>query len=149
MRIYDIDILERGSDGLYDLVPPTFYHKDGVALRTHIVSREEEMRVDLISYNIYGTTDNVAFLLHLNDIVNPLNIMEGDIIYWASEQAIDEMRPTESFSTTDRATLLGNKKETRQDNNRQRFLENGYKLPPVYMDTPTSSVRIEGNDLVI
>ena len=48
--------------------------KESVAFRTpHVVNKEEEHNLPLISFKEYATTDLWWVLAHINDIVNPLS----------------------------------------------------------------------------
>ena len=40
-------------------------------------------------------------------------------------------------------------KTTRKDNNRSKYVENGYSLPPVVLNTPQAPVRLEGQSIVV
>ena len=84
MNFYDITSLLKinTEDGqLYDLFSQTFSLKR-LPNYEYIVRKEEEMRIDLISFSIYKTTDYADMILNLNDIDNPLNIKSGDVIYY-------------------------------------------------------------------
>lgn len=72
-------------------------------LGLYVVPREFEMRMDLISDKLYGTTEYVEELLRLNNIVNPFAIKAGDIINYIpldqiylmhAEYKENELQPT-------------------------------------------------------
>ena len=94
MKLYDLEKLVRDDrqDNLYNFFDPTFQFAVGLSYKQFVVGPEQAMRIDLVCFEIYKTVDQVDFLLDLNNIDNPLNIMEDDIIIYAAEGAIDEFR---------------------------------------------------------
>lgn len=151
MKLYDLDKLIRdvNQDGLYNFFDPTFKMNIGINLQLHIVEPEEEMRMDLICSRIYNTTDHVDFLLDLNDIDNPLNIMEGDEILFVFITAIPEYRISIIDSNDIRAKLLNVNKSTRKDNNRRKYVEENYSVSPTMLESPNASVKIQNSQIVI
>lgn len=151
MKLYDLDKLIRDTkqDNLYNFFDPTFKMNIGINLREHIVAPEEEMRIDLVCNNIYNSIEQVDFLLDLNDIDNPLNIMEGDQILYASVTAIPEYRVKTIDNNNARAKLLDANKSSRKDDNRKKYLDESYVLPPTFVETPEAPVKILNNQIVI
>jgi hypothetical protein len=151
MKLYDLYKLIRDTkqNNLYNFFDPTFKMNIGINLREHIVAPEEEMRIDLVCNNIYNSIEQVDFLLDLNDIDNPLNIMEGDQILYASETAIPEYRVKTIDNNDARAKLLNANKSSRKDDNRKKYLDESYVLPPTFIETPEAPVKISNNQIVI
>ena len=69
---------------LFNLFQKNITYNDNIPFDVYIVPREYEMRLDRISYHIYGTTDYVEELMVVNDILNPYSIKEGQYIYYCS-----------------------------------------------------------------
>jgi hypothetical protein len=151
MKLYDLDKLTRDTkqDNLYNIFDPTFKMNRGYKLTQYVVSPEQEMRIDLISNSIYGNSDYCDFILDINDIDNPLNIMDGDILIYTEFAAIDEYRIKTVDNNNARARLLNANKTSRKDNARKQYVEDNYSLPPTFLETPAASVRIESNQIVI
>jgi hypothetical protein len=151
MKLYDLDKLIRDTkqDNLYNFFDPTFKMNIGINLQQHVVAPEEEMRIDLVCNNIYNSIEQVDFLLDLNDIDNPLNIMEGDQILYASVTAIPEYRVKTIDNNNARAKLLNANKSSRKDDNRKKYLDESYVLPPTFVETPEAPVKISNNQIVI
>jgi len=151
MKLYDIENLSRdpNQDNLYDLFNKTYIDFPAAQSTEYVVEKDEEMRMDLISFRIYGSVDYVDFLCNFNQIDNPLNIMMGDVIKYV------ELPDIVSFNNKDvnveevRRGLLNANKSTRKDPNRKQFVEQGYSLPPNFLETPQAPVRLDGNILVI
>ena len=87
--------------------------------------------------------------MDLNDIDNPLNIMEGDQILYASVTAIPEYRVKTIDNNNARAQLLNANKSSRKDDNRKKYLDESYVLPPTFVETPEAPVKILNNQIVI
>lgn len=151
MPLFDIDSLKRDAkqDELYDLFVPTFELLTEIQQSPIVVGKEEMMRIDLICHRLYQSIDEVDFLCSLNDIDNPLNIMENDTLFYTAWGAIDSFRIRESDKISTRQSLLNPNKSTKKDRNREKFIENGFALPPTYNPIPRPAVRIDGNDIVI
>jgi len=98
---------------------------------------------------VYKSTDRIDFLLSFNDIDNPLNIMEKDEIFFVSYLAIDDFRLTETDVIETRSLLTNANKSTKIDQNRQKYIEDNYSLPPTFLPEPREQVRFEGDSLVI
>jgi len=158
----DIKSLHEGvkinpDTGLYNLFTPTFIFNNTIALSEHIVTKDEEMRIDLIFANMYLIEpsmmseyyQDIDVLLYINNIDNPLNIKEGMLLYYPAIDDIYRFRYTPSglINDTSITKQLGvpntPNKATRTDKSRQNYIENDYSLSPVVLDTPREPVRIE------
>jgi hypothetical protein len=151
MKIFDLDILERdpNQDDLYDLSQVTYKKISGYPIYVHIVEKHEEMRIDLISLKCYSSTDYIDFLLNFNDIDNPLNIKEGDIINYIDANYVDFYRVIPDKPKVLKKRLLNLNKQTRKDSNRQMYVEENFSLPPTLLDVPVESVQIKDNTILI
>ena len=99
--------------------------------------------------SIYGNTEYLDLLMHINNIDNPLNIKEGAILYYPSSNKIDLYRIVEEKPQTVQNKIINTNKTTRKDSNREMYIKQGYSLPPVVLEKPTEPVRIEGDNIVI
>jgi hypothetical protein len=148
MIIFDLDILDRGNDGLYDLSKRTHDWSVVSPRYLHVVQKSEEMRIDQVCFNIYGNTNNTGFLLNYNNIDNPLNIREGDQIFYVREDLVDSYKLQETLFPTSIEIDLPSR-TTRKDKSRESYIENSGQLPPTVLDRPTPSVTVNGNNIVI
>ena len=150
MEIYDISILKRdpNQDNLYNLTESTFADQQST-LSELIVTREQEMRPDLISYFLYRSVDYVDFLFNINGIDNPLNIKQGDVILYDSIDRIGLYRISPNTSDDRKRTLLSPNKSSVKDPNRIKYVEDEYQLPPTFLETPTSPISTSGNQITI
>lgn len=151
MEIFGISSLSRDQkqNNLYDLFIKTYEENPSVPFGQYTVKMEDTMRIDLICQKIYANTEHLDFLLNYNSIDNPLNIKEGDVLYYVSAELIDQFTSEEPVQEENRKKFTNPAKATRKDPTRQSFIEQGYTLPPNFLDVPEAPVRIEGNTLVI
>lgn len=151
MKVYDLNILEKdpNQDNLYDFTQVTFKSLSGPNIYSYLVDSFDEMRIDLICNKLYQSVDYIDFILNFNSIDNPLNIKEGDIIYYCDIDDIDLFRVTPDKPKVLKYSLLNNNKQTRKDTNRQSYIEDNFALPPTLLETPTESVQIKGTDIII
>lgn len=150
MNIYDISILKRdpNQSDLYDLTEPTFTQPILTPFQM-IVTKEQEMRIDLISYELYKSVDYVDFLLNLNDIDNPINIKQGDVILYTSIDKFELCKIAPNTNDVKQKTLLSPNKSSKKDPNRQQYIEDNYQLPPTFLETPASPISTSGNKITI
>lgn len=143
------------STKLYDLTQITYIDiSNNLSIPVYPYTVEEHFagRIDLICDDIYQDTDNVDFLLHFNNIINPLNIPTDTVIYYVDAEAIKlfEFTDEESLAEEAIANLTNNNltninKKQRIDKNRI----NSNTLPPTLTDNLTDPVQIKGNQIVI
>ena len=149
MDIYDLNNLKKDTSGNYDLVQLTFKSRIDVTLYNYQVQPGEEMRMDLVSESIYGSNNYIDILMHINNIDNPLNIKEGVFLKYPSSKDVELYRITEEKPSTVQNKIINANKSTRKDSNRDKYIKQGYSLPPVVLEKPTDPVRIEGNNIII
>lgn len=141
MKIYDIDTLKK-VDGSYDLTQPTFQDNfSSIVYNQYEVQKGEEMRIDLICQSIYKNTDFVDILLNVNSIDNPLNIQEGTILIYPTNNI--ELLRYSGRDENETVQILGNSnKQQRKDKNRRTYVENKLSLPPTVLQDRTTQYDI-------
>jgi len=155
MQIKSLDVLKKvsGTSSLYDLTRSTYIDPTSalsVPVYQHIVEEHESGRIDIISYYLYQSTDQVDFLLNFNSIINPLNILEGSVINYVDYQSLGLFNYDDiSVDTADSLKKLANtNKKQRLDVNREAVVNNP-SLPPTLTDNLTDPVQIKGNQIII
>jgi len=141
----------------YNLYYPQLLFRPNIELNIYYVQKYEEMRIDLVMLSMYENDPyvlkNIDIILFINGIDNPLNILEGDILYFPEVQNLDTWRfsfePTTKSGENIRKALATPNKTTRIDSNRKKFVENGYSLPPVVLSESRPPVRLEDGKIVI
>jgi hypothetical protein len=150
------DIKKSQTTGFYDLFTPTFINNPAIRLNQYEVTKDDEMRVDLVFANMYSIDisnlsmylEDIDVILYINNIDNPLNIKEGMILDFPIIGELQEYRylPPATLSNNSITRQLGTpntpNKTTRRDASRQNYIENDYSLSPVVLDTPREPVRI-------
>lgn len=149
-------------DGIYlfELNKSTFLYNPTIQFSEYVVKREEVMRIDLIYQNMYELSEydgfeNIDVILYINNIKNPLNITEGTILkYPQNFEDLDNFRVSNDALTLDKKdsikrTLSFPNKKTRTDKSRKEYVDNGYSLPPVVLDTPRDPVVIRDGKISV
>lgn len=150
MILHDLDVLvrEQANGNLYDLTDKTYtsYNTD---FYTHTVGIDEEMRIDLISFRLFGSVEYSDFLLNLNQIINPLNIRLGDVLIYPLTSQIKYFRKTPETKEPLNTDFLNTQRANIKDKTRLDFVENNYQLPPSMLPNRQSPISIQGNTIVI
>lgn len=142
--------------GLYNLFTPTFINNPTIRLNQYEVTKDDEMRIDLVFAKMYlidnsdllSYLEDIDVILYINNIYNPLNIKEGMILDYPIIGELENYRylPPATLSNNSITKQLGTPntpdKRTRRDASRQNYVENDYSLSPVVLDTPREPVRI-------
>lgn len=166
MNITSIDNLKYNQDTeLFNLFEPSFFNLNirEEDLSEYIVTRDEEMRIDLIFkviYNIeydmlYNYLKDVDVLLYINNIDNPIDIKEGFIFRYPPIGILDTFRYNSSVENISndsiRKLAVPNmpNKTTNVDSNRIDFIESNYSLSPVISSEQGDAVRIEEGNFKI
>ena len=150
MELYDLTNLKKdvSQNNLYNFFDATFKYFI-TTLYQYQVKQNEEMRIDLVCSSIYNNTDYCDFLCDLNNIDNPLNIMNNDIILYVPADKIKYFRIDESTAKTLRATYLNANKISKQDPLRASYVQNNYALPPTFLEVPADSVKIVNGKITL
>jgi len=156
MEIKSLNNLKKSSgatSSLYDLTKSTFIDPSSalnIPVYQHLVEDHESGRIDIISFYLYKSTDQVDFLLNFNSIINPLNILAGSIINYVDLEAVGLFDYTDiEKETSDTLKKLANtNKKQRVDVNRETVVNNP-SLPPTLTDNLTDPVQIKGNQVII
>ena len=151
MDFFDINKLRRDREQgeLYDFFQPTFRLLRGRDTQLFVVGRESQMRADLVCNEIYGDVNVLDFLMSYNDIDNPLNIMENDILYFTSFNTIEDFRVQDAVVKDVRESLVNPNKSKKVDPKRQKFVEDKFALTPNQLEVPRAPISIEGDNFII
>lgn len=143
------------SNGYYEMIEPHLIYRNDIPLYTYEVQKFEEMRIDSVMMSIYDNIlllPNSDIILYLNGIDNPLNILEGDILYYPDSSQFDlfRMEPTKASTSTSVASILSTpNKTTQKDNNRTNYLQNGYSLPPVVLEESKPPITLDHGKVLV
>jgi hypothetical protein len=151
MKIFDLEQLsrDRKQGNLYNLFQPTFQSPKGKGDQIYEVMEEKNMRIDLVSNELYKTTDNLDYLMNLNEIDNPLNIMSGDKLFYTNEEVITAFRKQDLELEITRDELVDVEKQTKLDPDRQKYVEQGFSVIPTVNDVPKDPISFSDTRIII
>lgn len=152
MEIYDINkLIKYNDDILYDITQMTFQYdpENVVTFAEYTVKRGEEMRIDTVCRSIYKNTDYVDILCSVNNIDNPLNIKEGEVLIYPVMSDIKHLRYSDSDAREDVASVINSDKNTKIDPNRKEFNDNKQSIPPTLLPKRTDPINIKGTSFNI
>lgn len=144
--------------GKWVLEDPAFKYMPNAIFSDYQVQKGEDMRIDLVMQSLYGdySFSDVDVLLYINNIDNPLNIREGMILKYPLMEHLSEFRHEETIANSSSAgaksirnQLAKLNKTTRKDENRKKFLESDYSLPPFVLKEPKPAITVEGGNIKI
>lgn len=152
MKWRSIDLLDNRSqtnESDYDLTQTVWKKVNSVNYFLYIVDKFDEMRIDTICNKIYGTTNHVDFLLFLNDIINPLNIKEGDTIIYVNSENIFNYKVDPDEVRDIRGQLINLSKIKKVDTKRREYNDEKSALPPTVKQTNSNPVTFENGQVII
>lgn len=134
--------------GLYDFTTVTWGDFQTTTY-TYEATEFDFMRIDLVSREVFGNDSNIDFLLNYNNIDNPLNIMQGDIIYYTSVQDAYKGAYSDIQDSAVATSIILSRRSTKVDPNRTNYVNNNNSLTPTLKSSPGSSVNIVGDKIII
>ncbi len=157
MRIISLAEVKRPKGGFFDLFVPQIIGIDDYSkVREYVVQKEQDMRLDLIMLDMYDqdqyVLENMDIICYINNLDNPLNVYPGMVLYFPPSNEFDYYRLRQdniNNSSKIKARLAVPNKTTKTDSNRKKYVENGYSLPPVVLNTPKEPVRLSGTNIEI
>ena len=157
MRIVSLAEVKRPRGGLFDLFVPQILGIDDYSkVNTYVVQKEQDMRLDLIMLEMYDQDyyclEHMDIICFINNLDNPLNVYPGMVLYYPPISEFDYYRLKQdntNNSSKIKAKLAVPNKTTQKDSNRKKYVENGYSLPPVVLNTPKEPVRLSGTNIEI
>lgn len=151
MEFYDIDklIRDENQDNLYNLFSRTFTYKNLVSNKVTNVSEEQMMRLDLICQNVYANDSYVDILCSVNNIDNPLNIMEGDRIFCPDSELITSYRLDEVGISNTPMEINKADKSSFNDPNRKKYVTENFNITPTSTVEPQDPVKFTDDGIII
>jgi len=152
MKWRSIDLMNnisQSNESEYDLTQTVWTKVNSINYYLYIVDSFDEMRLDTICYKIYGTTDHVDFLCFLNDIINPLNIKEGDALMYVNSEDISQYKIDPDQTLNIRSQLINLSKIKKVDKNRREFNDEKSALPPTVKSSGSNPVSFDNGTVTI
>lgn len=153
MNIYSFDISPlKIKDKLYNIFQKNIQYSTEIQLFTYLVPREYEMRLDLISKRIYGSSNYVEELMVINNIINPYSVKENQEIYYCDRNSLNALYVKDDLEDTDdirekiiKASQSNNKSSNNKNNETQNKIPTTLKpknIKQVTIDTKNRKIRI-------
>lgn len=143
------------TTGLYNLFITT-YNGNQVNLAIFICDRKHNMRLDLVSNDIYNTTRYVGTLCQLNNIINPFSISEGDILYYCTDSDAESLLNVAEVIRQSgigelmnqvKSDLINALKKNKKDNN--KISSRGSDVIPSVLPSNAPQIVIDNNKIKI
>ena len=125
---------------------------------TAIVTRETEMRLDLVARILYGSDAKLDYLMKLNGISNPFSVYAGQVIVAGeiSEMSncigLYNISDDNSEKTDIRSSLFDASKLTKKDQKRIEYIkkksDGQSNLPPNFADLNTDEITIKDGKVI-
>lgn len=145
------------TTGLYNLFITT-YNGNQVNLSIFICDRKHNMRLDLVSNDIYNTTRFVGTLCQLNNIMNPFSIREGDVLFFCTDSDAEGLLKVsevirqsgiEELLSKVKSDLLNVLKKRKKDPNVRGIANRNDALPPSVLPSNAPQIVIDNNKIKI
>jgi hypothetical protein len=137
-------IRDPSKDNLYNLQQWTVAYNIDVNIYEHIVTQQEEMRLDTVCYNLYGSYSFFEELMTINNIKNPWSIKQGDIVYFLQNDDMNRLYLKEPVNPNDYKKLIDPTKNTKNDSNRAANQPSAKSpnLQPVQIDVNAGIIKV-------
>lgn len=150
MESFTLNNLKRDEkqEKLYNIFKQTYVDSKKLKLMTTYVNFEENMRLDKISYRLYGSTVYIEELMQINNIINVWNVKYGDQIQYAALNSLHILKSLEKELDDVYEKISKENKNTRVDPNRSTGVPPTIKpknLENLTIDKKTRKIKINGN----
>lgn len=123
MSIYSFDVksISKNDENLFDIFEKNIEYSTTIPLHKYFIPREFEMRLDLISKELYGSSRYIEELMVINNIMNPYSLKENQMIYYCTindMQALyikDDMKENDKIRESIIKSSQTNKKSQQRD----------------------------------
>ena len=130
---------------LFDLSSSSFKNVR-TSLYQYIVGIEDEMRLDLICNNIYGSNQDEDVIMFINDIKNQFKIKKDTVILYPLIDYVDSFRDRVDKGSQIRTVVSDNRNKKRIDTKRMLYKQN---LPPSMTISDYNPISVVDGKLVI
>mgnify|MGYP005850636023 CR=1 FL=1 len=131
-------------DNLFDLFQKNIIYVNSIPLNLYIVPREFEMRLDRISYYIYGSTEYVEELMVINDIISPYSVKQGQYIFFCNINDIGRLYTSDKLMTE----LQNKKKELINSTKPSKNMRSNNNLPPTIKSNNLKQIKVTKDNKV-
>ena len=139
--------IDKDGNPISNIINPIVITRDDITLYPHIVTIQEEMRPDLVTWSIYGQKGYIDEIMTLNNIVDVFSINQGDVIWFCDENDMPKLQVAQGTKTNEDIinSLIDPNSERKIDYNR----ETGENLLPSIKPTNLKQVQVDSNNNTI
>jgi hypothetical protein len=140
--------LDEERNSITNIIAPLVNMSDDLIVYPYIVSKQEEMRIDLILSGMYGENNNyIDEILTLNNIIDPLSLVEGTILWYPDSTDLEKIRKSPIIETDEDIInrLIDPNSERKIDYNR----ETGMNLTPTIMPSNMKQIDVDTKNNII
>jgi hypothetical protein len=103
MKIYSFDTnpSEQNTDRFFNVFEKNMEYNRNITLYEYIIPREFEMRLDLISNDIYNSSSYIEELMLINNIISPYSLKETQVIFYCSVSDMSLLYVKDDMKDTD------------------------------------------------
>jgi len=148
MKIYSFDIkkLNKDDKNLFDIFEKNIQYNKSITLYMYLIPREQEMRLDLISKALYGSTGYIEELMVINNIMSPYSLKENQMIYYCNENDMGFLYTKDDLKENDkiRESIIAasNKGKSKGDNNKTPTTLKPKNINQVTIDNKNRKISI-------
>lgn len=140
--------LDEDGNSITNIISPLVNTSDDLMVYPYIVSKPEEMRIDLILSGMYGEGSNyIDEIVTLNNIIDPMALIEGTILWYPDSTDLDKIRKAPITETDEEIIdrLVDPNSERKIDYNR----ESGMNLTPTIMPINMKQIDVDTKNNII
>jgi hypothetical protein len=146
---------------LVDLFTSCFRYDNTVELNNYTITKDDQMRPDLIIANMYNVEgspaesylENIDVIFYINGIDNVINLVEGLTLQYPNYEDIERFRIQDVNEDLNKKSKISERlsfsnKKTRKDSSREQYKSNE-SLPPTVLSTPKDPANIKDGKFTI
>lgn len=152
-KIYTLEngTIQIDSEGnpITNIITPLVITSDNLVLYPYIITKETEMRPDLILRAMYGNSDNIDEIMTLNNIIDSWSLQEGEILVYPDPDDLDKLRKQPTAQTNEEIInqLVDPNSERKIDYNRETGENMAPSIKPstmkqISVDTVNNTIKI-------
>ena len=141
--------IDADGNPITDIITPIVITRDDLTLYPHIITPEEEMRPDLILWSIYGQKGYVDEIFTLNNIVDPLSIRQGDIIWFVDENDISKLRVSQNNNAQTNIQIINSLVDPNAEQKIDYNRDTGDNLLPTIKPTNMKQISVNTDNNTI
>jgi hypothetical protein len=140
---------------IYDLMDDTYIGGMRIPFYSFYITDEHELRLDLISIDMYGSTDYMELIMDMNGIINPFGLKKGDVLVSTEASILDLLLPKEDLYDELKQQMIDARKKHRIDpartehNRRSKEIENSKIVVPTLQPKNKPLIEIDGDYIKI